>query len=152
MNRGKTITTSPPQEKFSMPSLNKALIVGSDKAGGIVEVFDIVPPILFWAVPGPAHKVFDSEILTFFDFALIKKVVNFEGPFGGRYHFLQLQRGATEGGAGGRDLRTGLELAQTEPQRKQGRSSSRSIPPACRQGDQFSERSRRGRRTIGLAS
>ncbi len=50
-----------------------------DKVGGIVEVLDIVLPILFWAVPGPAHKVFDSEALTFFDRALIEKAVNFEG-------------------------------------------------------------------------
>ena len=79
MNRGKTVTTSPPREKFSTSSLSKAFFVGSDKVGGIVEVFDIVPPIPFWAIPGPTHKVFDSEAFTFSDSALIEKAVNFEG-------------------------------------------------------------------------
>lgn len=50
-----------------------------DKIGGIIKVLDIVPPIPFWAVPGPAYKVFDSEAFTLLDRALIEKAVNLEG-------------------------------------------------------------------------
>ena len=62
-----------------MPSLNWAFFVGSDQVGGIVEVFDIVPPVLFWPIPGPAHKIFDSKAFTFSESAFIEKALNFEG-------------------------------------------------------------------------
>lgn len=62
-----------------MPSLSKAFFVGSDYVNGIVEVLDIIPSISLWAVAGPAHKVFNNKALTFFDYALIEKAINFEG-------------------------------------------------------------------------
>lgn len=79
MNKGKTMTTSPFRKKFSTLLLSWAFFVGLDKVSGIVEVLDIIPSILFWTVPGPAHKIFDSEALTFLDRTLIKKAVNLEG-------------------------------------------------------------------------
>ena len=157
MNRGKTVTTSPPREKFSTFSLSKALFVGLDKVGGIVEVLNIVPPILFWAVPGPAHKVFNSETFIFSDCALIEKAVNFKGLLAVGVTFYKYRGGLLRPGPVEEILGRGwgwlkLGLAQAEPQRKQGRSSSRLVPPACRQGDRFSQQSGKGRRTVGLAS
>ena len=92
------MTTSPPREKSSTPSLRKAFFVGSDKVGGIVEILDIVPPIPFWAVPSPAHKVFDSEALTFLDCALIEKAINFEGLVAVGVTFHKYRRGLLRAG------------------------------------------------------
>ena len=52
--RGKTVTTSPLTKKSSTSSLKDALFVVADEFGCIVEVFDVVPPILLEAIPSPS--------------------------------------------------------------------------------------------------
>ena len=59
--------------------MSKPFFVSSDQVGGIVEVLDIVPPIPFLAVPGPAHEVLGGQPSTFSYRALFKKAINFEG-------------------------------------------------------------------------
>ena len=59
--------------------MSKAFFVGSDQVGGIVEVLNIVPPIPFWAIPGPAHEVLGGQAFTFFYLTSVVKAINFEG-------------------------------------------------------------------------
>ncbi len=62
-----------------MPLLSQAFFIGLDQFGGIVEVFDIVPPVPFKAVPGLPYKVLDGQVFIFLDCAFIEKAINFEG-------------------------------------------------------------------------
>lgn len=60
------MTISSLTKKISSSLLSKSLLVVSDKVGGIIKIFDVVPSILFRSIPGPANKIFNYMALTFF--------------------------------------------------------------------------------------
>ena len=62
-----------------MPSLSQVPFISLDQFCCIIEIFDIVLPILLGAVPSPAYKVLDGQSPTFSDCLLIEKAVDFEG-------------------------------------------------------------------------
>lgn len=75
-DKGKTMIISHPTRRISMFSLSKAFRIFADQLGCIIEIFHIIPPVLFWAVAGLANKIFNSQTLTSCDCLLVEQAVD----------------------------------------------------------------------------
>lgn len=58
--------------------LSKAFFMFVDQLNCVIEVFYIVPPILFWDVANPGNKIFNGKIFSSFDCPFVEQIVNFK--------------------------------------------------------------------------
>lgn len=82
MNKGKTVTISPPTRKLSTSLLSNGLFVVTHKVGAIVEVLDVIPSIPLRPVSRSTNEILHRAALIFL-YCLLVKQTGYLERFGG---------------------------------------------------------------------